>query len=133
MAAADLPLLSMLKTRMHWHQSRQKLLAENVSNANTPGFQPKDLKEPSFARDGRPTGGAGPVLVTDPRHIAGTQARAGEDPRAAGRFEVRPSGNAVNLEDEMLKTAQNQADFQMAASLYQKSMQMIRVAIGKGR
>ena len=30
------PLISMLKTRMHWHQTRQKLLAENVSNAPAP-------------------------------------------------------------------------------------------------
>jgi flagellar basal-body rod protein FlgB len=66
-------------------------------------------------------------------HLAGAQGRAGEDPRAAARFEVRPSGNAVNLEDEMLKVAQNQADYQMAASLYQKSMGMLRIAIGKGR
>ncbi len=53
-AVSDLPLVAMLKTRMHWHQTRQKLLAENVSNADTPGFQPKDLKAPAFAagRDG---------------------------------------------------------------------------------
>lgn len=131
--SADLPLLSMLKTRMHWHQSRQKVLAENVANANTPGFQPKDLKVPSFGPDGSVRGVATPVATTSPMHLAGTQARVGEDPRDAQRFEVRPSGNAVNLEDEMLKTAQNQADFQMAASLYQKSMQMLRIAIGKAR
>ncbi len=133
MAGSDLPLLSMLKTRMHWHQTRQKLLAENVSNADTPRFQPRDLKEPSFGPGGRPAGGSTAVERTSPMHLAGTQGRAGEDPRAAARFEVRPSGNAVNLEDEMLKVAQNQADYQMAASLYQKSMGMLRIAIGKGR
>jgi flagellar basal-body rod protein FlgB len=131
--SADLPLLSMLKTRMHWHQSRQKVLAENVANANTPGFQPKDLQQPSFSPRGAVVGGAAPVAVTDAQHMTGTQARAGEDPRNARRFEVRPSGNAVTLEDEMLKVSQNQADFQMAASLYQKSMQMLRIAIGKAR
>ena len=123
----------MLKTRMHWHQTRQKLLAENVSNADTPRFQPRDLKEPSFGSGGRPAGGATAVERTNPMHLAGAPGRAGEDPRNATRFEVRPSGNAVNLEDEMLKVAQNQADYQMAASLYQKSMGMLRIAIGKGR
>lgn len=133
MAATDLPLLSALKTRMHWHQTRQKLLAENVANADTPGFQPKDLREPRFSPEGTPTGGAVGIEQTSPYHLAGTSERAGEDPRRAARFEVTPSGNAVNLEDEMMKVAQNQADYQMAASLYQKSLQMLRIAAGKGR
>lgn len=131
--AADLPLLSMLKTRMHWHQTRQKLLAENVANADTPGFQPKDLREPRFAPDGTAAGETVGVERTNPVHLAGGSARAGEDPRRAARFEVTPSGNAVSLEDEMMKVAQNQADYQLAASLYQKSMQLLRIAAGKGR
>ena len=121
----------MLKTRMHWHQTRQKLLAENVSNADTPGFQPKDLKVPAFAPNGAVTGGALSALRTDPMHLAGASARAGEDPRDARRFEVTPSGNAVSLEDEMLKVAQNQSDYQLAASLYQKSLQMLRTAVSR--
>jgi len=125
------PLINMLKTRMHWHQSRQKLLAENVSNADTPGFQPKDLKVPTFAPTGAATGGALAIARTDPGHAAGASARPGEDPRFARRFEVTPSGNAVSLEDEMLKVAQNQSDYQLAASLYQKSLQMLRTAVGR--
>ncbi len=121
----------MLKTRMHWHQTRQKLLAENVSNADTPGFQPKDLKVPTFAPNGTPAGGALAALRTDPSHLAGASSRTGEDPRNARRFEVTPSGNAVSLEDEMLKVAQNQSDYQLAASLYQKSLQMLRTAVGR--
>jgi flagellar basal-body rod protein FlgB len=123
--------MSMLKTRMHWHQTRQKLLAENVANADTPGFQPKDLRVPSFAPTGEVTGGALSVERTDPLHLASTSSRTGEDQHQARRFEVTPSGNAVNLEDEMLKVAQNQSDYQLAASLYTKSMQMLRTAVGR--
>jgi flagellar basal-body rod protein FlgB len=130
MAVTGVPLLSMLKTRMHWHQTRQKLLAENVSNADTPGFQPQDLRAPSF----RPNGAAAASLNvqrTDAAHLALASGRPGEDARNAQRFEVTPSGNAVHLEDEMLKVAQNQSDYQLAASLYQKSLQMLRTAVGK--
>jgi flagellar basal-body rod protein FlgB len=130
-AVSDLPLVAMLKTRMHWHQTRQKLLAENVSNADTPGFQPKDLKAPAFRPDGTAAATAVAIGRTDPRHIAAREARGGEDPTGARRFETTPSGNAVSLEDEMLKVSQNQSDFQLAASLYQKSLQMLRVAAGK--
>lgn len=129
--AADLPLLTALKTRMHWHQARQGVLAENVSNADMPGFKPRDLREP--AMPGAPSRAVGPVAVavTSPLHLAGAQARSGAEARGAARFETRPSGNAVTLEDEMMKVAQNQTDYQLAASLYQKSLGLLRVAIGK--
>jgi flagellar basal-body rod protein FlgB len=129
--SADLPLMSMLKTRMQWHQSRQRILAENVANADTPGFKPSDLKEPAFARSGAPVGGALPVALTSAGHLAGAAARPGEDPQGARRFETTPSGNSVSLEEEMLKSAQNQSDFQLAASMYAKSLQMLRTAVGR--
>ena len=125
------PLVSMLKTRMHWHQTRQKLLAENVANADTPGFQPKDLRVPSFAPNGAAVATGLAVERTSPHHLASTSGRPGEDTRHARRFEVTPSGNAVSLEDEMLKVAQNQSDYQLAASLYQKSLQMLRTAVSR--
>ena len=133
MTVAQPPLISMLKTRMHWHQTRQKLLAENVSNADTPGFRPSDLREPAF----RPTGAAAAIGVaverTNPAHMAATASRAGEDQQPACSFEMTPSRNGVHLEDEMLKVAQNQSDYQLSASLYQKSMSMLKIAVGKGR
>jgi flagellar basal-body rod protein FlgB len=131
LSAAGLPLIEMLKTRMHFHQARQKVLAENVANSDTPGFKPQDIREPTFDRGGRPVGGSLGVARTDPGHLALTAARPGIDEKNAKRFETRPSGNSVNLEDEMLKVAQNQSDYQLAASLYQKSMQMLKTAIGR--
>ena len=55
------------------------------------------------------------------------------DGTGAPRFETTPNGNAVNLEDEMLKVAQNQSDYQLAASLYSKGLGLMKIAIGKGR
>lgn len=50
MALTDLPVLSMLRTRMQWAQARQGVIAENVANADMPGFKPRDLVEPRFDR-----------------------------------------------------------------------------------
>jgi len=44
---------------------------------------------------------------------------------------VRPAGNAVSLEDEMLKVAANQMDYQAATSLYSRSLGLIKSAVGK--
>ena len=48
MSINDLPVLSALRTKMQWHQERQRVLAENVSNSDTPNFKPRDLVEPKF-------------------------------------------------------------------------------------
>ena len=50
MAISDLPIFSMLRTRMNWHQERQRLLAENVANADTPQYRPRDLAPLDFGR-----------------------------------------------------------------------------------
>src|SRR3954451_5299136 len=50
LAITDLPLFSMLRTRMQWHQERQRLLAENVSNSDTQGYRPRDLTPLQFDR-----------------------------------------------------------------------------------
>ena len=48
-----------------------------------------------------------------------------------GRYEARPSGNAVSLEDEMMKVASNQMDYQAATTLYSRSLGLVKSAIGK--
>ena len=52
MAITDLPMFSMLRTQMQWHQERQRVLAENVANADTPNFRPRDLAPLKFDRNG---------------------------------------------------------------------------------
>jgi flagellar basal-body rod protein FlgB len=131
MPISQIPIFSMLRTRMQWHQERQQLLAENVSNANTPKFKPRDLAPPDFTRAqqvGVPT-----VTRTSPAHIAASGADAAQfEVDRRGSFEVRPAGNAVGLEDEMLKVAANQMDFQAASALYARGLALIKTALGKG-
>lgn len=139
-SVTDLPILGMLRTRMQWHQTRQKLLAENVANADLPGFKPRDLAAPDLGRRGgglaQPEGaiaGSVGLAQTSSSHMAvgGGPEGPGADPRRFKGFEIRPSGNGVNLEEEMMKAGENQADYQLAATLYQKSMETLKIAIGK--
>ncbi len=126
-------LMQALKTRMHYHQSRQKVLAENVANADSPGFRPTDLKAPDIRRGGVGAVAGVTLAQTSPSHMGPSGQRGGFDPTGARRFEITPNGNAVNLEDEMMKVAQNQGEFQLAASLYNKGLGLMKIAIGKGR
>ena len=131
MPIADIPILSMLRTKLHWHQERQRLLAENVANADTPAFRPSDLAPPNF--DANPSSPAGVALArTRPNHLASSGSAGLQFAlQRGGNFEVAPTGNAVNLEDEMLKVASNQMDFQAATTLYTRGLGLIKTAIGK--
>ena len=131
MPISDVPILSMLRTRMQWHQERQKILAENVANADTPKFQPKDLTPIDFGRQAQPGGGQQLALaLTSPAHLS-SPASVGSFGTTRPLYDVKPAGNAVNLEDQMIKVANNQMDYQAATSLYSRSMGLFKVAMGK--
>jgi flagellar basal-body rod protein FlgB len=128
MAISDIPLFGMLRTKMMWHQQRQRLLAENVANADTPNFRPRDLAQPQF--DHRlPAPGGVELRRTAAAHVGGSADGATSFRAQQGGYEVRPSGNAVNLEDEMLKVAANQMDYQAATTLYSRSLGLLKTAV----
>ena len=135
MSINDLPVLSALRTKMQWHQERQRVLSENVSNSDTPNFKPRDLVEPkfdSYRRQRGTDGSAGddahqrPAILL-PRVADQASRRIGKE-----GFQTRPAGNAVNLEDQMLKVSANQMDYAAVTSLYSKSLHLLKTAIGKG-
>lgn len=133
MDVGSLKIFQMALTKMDWAAQRQKLLAQNVVNANTPDYRPKDLKELDFKRELRK---AAPVNVvrTDPSHSKGTlptrDTFRNRDVRRS--FEAAPDGNQVILEEQMQKVGSTRSDYNMAITLMQKHMQMLKTAIGKG-
>jgi flagellar basal-body rod protein FlgB len=134
MSINDLPALSVLRTKMQWHQERQRVLAENVSNSDTPKFKPRDLVEPKFNDTGASaagsTGALG-LLRTSQGHISTSGADPSFEQNRRAGFQTRPAGNAVNLEEEMLKVSANQMDYAAATTLYSKSLHLLKMAIGK--
>jgi flagellar basal-body rod protein FlgB len=133
MPISSIPIFSMLRTRMQWHQERQRLLAENVANADTPGFQPRDLAPPKF--DQQAPLAAGVTLVrTSAAHLAGlgNAAAALFKSEPETNPQIQPGGNGVSLEDEMMKVAANQMDYQAAAAIYERSLGLIKIALDNG-
>jgi flagellar basal-body rod protein FlgB len=135
MSINDIPVLSALRTKMQWHQVRQRLLSENVANSDSPAFKPHDLVEPKFDGNGASTGSIAALAMarTSPGHIApsaGSGSESFEQDRQV-KFNSTPTGNAVNLENEMLKSSDNQMDYAAVSSLYSKSLHVLKVAIGK--
>ncbi len=138
----DLTLMQAAIQKMHWNEARQKVLSKNIANADTPNFQPMDIKPLDFkellkssASSLPKSGGVGNVSLatTDPQHISlsGTSGSSGvpaakkeKDP-----YETSPAGNAVILEEQLLKMNQNYTDHHLTTIIYQKSVDMLKDSI----
>jgi flagellar basal-body rod protein FlgB len=130
MAIPDLPILSMLRTRMQWHQQRQRVLAENIAHADTPRYKARDLVPPTFASALQRA--SVNMARTDPGHLEATGSSLQFDEDRNVRYETRPRGTAVNHEEEMLKLAGNQASYDAVTSIYSHSLSLIKTAVGRG-
>lgn len=129
MSLDQTPLLTLIKGRLHHLGARQKLIAQNVANADTAGFTPRDLKPftPADATRRAPAGVG--AVRTHTMHIGSQPVKASPfRAHAAPGSETTLDGNSVVLEEEMIKMAESRTDYDAAISLYQKSMGLLRMA-----
>lgn len=126
-----IPLFSMLRDRLGYLSERQRVIAQNVSNSDTPGFTPSELKAFSFsaAMQGQGTQMAGAQAVTQPGHMTAPGAKSStfKSHRVKGS-ETTLDGNSVVLEEEMIKMTDARMSYDAAISFYQKSLNLIRMA-----
>ncbi len=134
MPVTELPLLDAFKHRLNWLDRRQVVIAQNIANADTPGFRPSDLSPKSFRTAlARPQ--AVPLQATQPSHIAGGRVIEGRERAqlSAEVYEVAPAGNAVVLEEQMAKMSETAIDHRLVNQLYRKCLGMLRLAAsGRG-
>jgi flagellar basal-body rod protein FlgB len=131
----DLDKISLVKAitrRMDWLGERQRVLAENVANADTPGYRPKDLKQVSFSELVRGSQVSGGVAATQAGHFRGLTGRSSDHWRntTAKGYETSPNGNSVSLEQQMMSVAETQAEHGLMTNLYRKQVGMLRKAMG---
>jgi flagellar basal-body rod protein FlgB len=134
MVPTRVPLFGLLSARMAWLSERQTVLSQNVANADTPGYRPKDVSQPDFQRLLAKGVARLEMARTDAGHLGGgASARLSVDGREQRRtFEVAPSGNAVVLEEQMAKLGETFLDYQLSSNLYRKQVSMVRTALGRG-
>lgn len=124
-------LFDLADQRLAWVAKREALLAQNVANADTPGWRARDLKPFAAAL----TQAAVAPALTSPMHLAG--ARAGGAENVAGgqanatRAERAPDGNAVAIDTELMKVAQTDTVHAMVTDLYKKYLGLFRIALGR--
>ena len=128
-----LNIFQAITQRMDWLSRRQKVLAQNIANADSPDYVPMDMKSGIFkrilARAADPVG----LEATHSKHFGfrGRSPRDMEPEEQRDYYESSPAGNAVVLEEQLVKVAETQMDYQIMTNLYQKHLQMLRAAIGR--
>jgi flagellar basal-body rod protein FlgB len=132
MNLADIPLFSMLRGRLGHLSERQRLISQNVANADTPGFTPSDLKAFTFDAKMKGVAMASTQSVTQPGHMVPASqqkgAGAGFKPIKTKDSETTLDGNSVVLEEEMLKMSEARMSYDAAIGFYQKSLGLLRMA-----
>lgn len=133
MDLSGITLFGASSARLGWLNQRQGVLSQNIANADTPQYRPNDLKPLDFrdALRGERQGMA--MMRTDPAHV--TVAKRGGHYRAAESrepYEVAPAGNAVVMEEQLMKMNETAMDQRLATDIYRKYVGMIRIALGVG-
>ncbi len=112
--------------RLDYIDQRQRVLAQNIANANTPDYHPRDLSPFEKLLQG----GTMTPARTDPAHLGGVFEGASQilEPASARA----PDGNSVSVEGELTKVADDETSANMVSNLWKTTMGMYLTALGHG-
>ncbi len=121
-----------MEIKMGYLAEKQDILSQNVVNVDTPGYKPKQLRELDFEH----------MAMSEARRLKMKTSSAGSSMEGVKQsqdfrnqvqrktYETTPVENAVSLEEQMAKVAQNQMEYATVTNLYSKTSSMFRLAIG---
>ncbi len=138
MTIQDIGLFQAIGAKMDYLNQRQSVIAQNVANADTPGYSPKDLVPVDFSTMLKAQMGSEnsvkpvSIAVTDSQHLGDVNDKMNLDAKKQkSTYEVAPAGNAVIMEEQLIKSGENMMDYNMMLNLYQKQVSMFRIALGR--
>ena len=129
----QIPLFAAMKRKVAWLTQRQEVLAQNIANADTPGYRASDLKGFDFKGILNREPMQVNMSVTADNQMGGRRRRLRDFTEVQDRtpYETAPAGNAVDLEEQMMKVSDSQVKHRLATELYKKQIHLLRIAIGK--
>lgn len=116
-------LFQLASARMQWLSARQKVISENIANADTPGYRARDVTGFGQYVDRLETSAGG----------GGGDAGFGADAPVAtadapDTWGATLSGNTVVLEQQTVKAGETASQYRLAASLYRKASDLLTLA-----
>ena len=134
----NLTVFNFAHQNMRYLSARQKVLAENIANAATPNYLPKDVAKPSFLGNLEENRVSLPLRVTNAKHFSELKSEA--EKRDARGFEVHTpqtkdaltiDGNGVILEDQMNEASKASSEYNRMVTIYNAYKNMISTATTK--
>ena len=119
-------LFALADRRLAWADRRQQLLAQNIANADTPGWRARDLKSFADTLSGK-TLAMAPV-ATEAGHLPATASARLDTTRTSN--DRAPDGNSVQLDDQLSRVADTETTQALVTGLYTKYLGMFRTALG---
>jgi len=130
MDLSQIPLFEALEKRMVWLSDRQAVLAENVANADTPGYVAHDLRQPDFRQILSQTTSQVALVTTEPGHISVSRNLTDIEMKD-GEVEESSSGKKTPVEEEMLKVSETTNDYAVMATLYRSNLNLLKTVLGR--
>lgn len=100
---------------------RQEAIAANIANAETPGYRRLDVN-PDFAAQLKASAKLGDLAHT----VEGLNPRLVEDAHART---VRPDGNTVEIEHELLAMNRNSVEYEFLTEVVSRNIKQLKLAI----
>ena len=110
---------------------RQKVVAQNIANADTPGYRSSDLVSFQELYTGEAL--RSEMRKTRPGHVGATDTDFVRIAMIDAEGGASPNGNTVSLETEMMRGSEVRLQHDMATSIYKTSIDILRASIGRGR
>ena len=128
----EFPLTQMIDEKLRYHSQRMPVLAQNVANADTPGYKAKDVQAPDFKKMVEANQRFA-IAHTSPLHLSSSTMLS---PALAvvlqeAAYETNPNGNNVSIEEQIQKVSMNASEYQLALNLHESVDKMFNIAIGK--
>lgn len=108
--------------------SQQATIAQNIANADTPGFQARQI--PSFQETMSSTSHSR-LKVSRSGHQNGGGTSFASVKSRNELSEPSPNGNSVSVEEEMLKSVSVTRSHDRALAIYRHGMTVLRTTLGR--
>ena len=121
-------LFELASQQAKWATVRQRVVANNIANANTNGFTPSDVAPFKEVLNQKANG----LAVTDSKHIAGSG--------GAGEFKVTerdvdphsPADQRVSVEDELIAAGEVRRTYELNTAIIKSFHRMILMTTRSG-
>ncbi|MEL6839631.1 MAG: FlgB family protein [Pseudomonadota bacterium] len=108
--------------------ARQAIVAQNIANADTPGYQAKHIAP--FADVFRDDAGSS-LKTTRNGHMATADHHGLPVTVTASTAEPSPNGNTVSIEEEMMNSVAVSREHNRALTIYRHTMTILRTSLGR--